>query len=468
MAQSIKQVPLNNSLQYTLNSQYTSGGNTLVLNQSVAGVVQAPGVCVVDRINSSGAATPTTRTYYYFTGVSSSTLTGVSLADGTDQTHAVGAIVEFVPDVKWAQSIYDALSQVVVPSTGLINKAAGSDINTGTDDDKIVTSKAIADSYLSNNYNSLYRQALINGNFDIWQRSTSAATATAAPYISAADRWQSYRGGAATGATFSQQDGTGVVGSRYSCRVQRDSGNASTSAIWFGNTLENANSILLRGKKLTLSFWAKKGANYSAASDYLVANIGASTVADQTWAINAAAIDTSNVVLTTSWQKFTLTTANVIASDVNTVRVAFAFSPTGTASTNDWFEVTQVQLCAGDVALPFMPKSFGNEKNDSLRFAWQTGDITAAGAGSISMIAATTSLLVGYVKFPVSMRIAPTMAIYSGNQANHVRTTSTGADVAITPTAVTTVDGVVYVSSTGTPFTAGLAYDFHALFNSEL
>lgn len=40
---------------------------------------------------------------------------------GTDQDHAVGAIVEFIPDVTWAQGIYDSLSNLVTPSTGAID-----------------------------------------------------------------------------------------------------------------------------------------------------------------------------------------------------------------------------------------------------------------------------------------------------------------------------------------------------------
>jgi hypothetical protein len=118
---SVLKVGTQNNLQFTLNSNYTAGGSTLVLSQDVSSVVQAPGVVCVDRVDTNGAKTPTKRTYYYFTGVTTSTLTGVSVADGTDQAHSVGAIVEFVPDVKWAQSIYDALVNVVVASTGAVD-----------------------------------------------------------------------------------------------------------------------------------------------------------------------------------------------------------------------------------------------------------------------------------------------------------------------------------------------------------
>lgn len=101
-------VPTQNNAQYTLDSQLAAGGTTLTLNQSVAGIVQAPGVCVIDRVDSSGSKTPSKREYISFTGVSGADLTGLSrgLAGSTDQVHAVSAIVEFVPDVVQEEAKY--------------------------------------------------------------------------------------------------------------------------------------------------------------------------------------------------------------------------------------------------------------------------------------------------------------------------------------------------------------------------
>ena len=104
---SIPRVPTGNNKQYTLDSQAAAGASSVTLNQSVAGVVRAPGYFVVDRIDSSGNLTASKREYKYFTGVSGAQLTGVTSVDGTDQIHAVGAIVEFVPDVKQEQDWYD-------------------------------------------------------------------------------------------------------------------------------------------------------------------------------------------------------------------------------------------------------------------------------------------------------------------------------------------------------------------------
>lgn len=107
------QVPIQNALQYTLDTGYTSGGGTLTLNSSLTGIIQAPGVCVVDRIDSSGNLTATKRDYFTFTGVSGAQLTGCvgGLAGSTNQDHSVGAIVEFIPDITWGQAVYDVITQ---------------------------------------------------------------------------------------------------------------------------------------------------------------------------------------------------------------------------------------------------------------------------------------------------------------------------------------------------------------------
>lgn len=106
------QVPTQNNLQYTLSSQLAQGGTSAALSVSVAGIVNAPGVFVVDRVDANGNKTPASREYISFTGVSTNTLTGLSkgLSGSTDQAHNVGAIVEFVPDVTQQNAIYNVIT----------------------------------------------------------------------------------------------------------------------------------------------------------------------------------------------------------------------------------------------------------------------------------------------------------------------------------------------------------------------
>lgn len=111
MAQ-LYRVPTQNNSQYTLDSQIAAGATSLTLNSSVASIVRAPGVIVIDRVDSAGNKTATKREYKSFTGVSGANLTGLAggLAGSTDQVHAVGAIVEFVPDVIQEDAWYNVFT----------------------------------------------------------------------------------------------------------------------------------------------------------------------------------------------------------------------------------------------------------------------------------------------------------------------------------------------------------------------
>ena len=110
-------VPLKNGVQLTLQNALLSGETTTItFTTSVTTSLQATstmkGILVVDRVDTSGNETPTKVEYIAFTGVSGSTVTGLTrgLAGSTTQDHAAGAIVELVPDITWAQAINDVLT----------------------------------------------------------------------------------------------------------------------------------------------------------------------------------------------------------------------------------------------------------------------------------------------------------------------------------------------------------------------
>jgi hypothetical protein len=110
-------VPLENGVQLTLqNALLTGETTTITFTASVTSKLQAsasiPGILVIDRVDANGNETPTKTEYISFTGVTGSTVTGLvrGLANSTNQDHAVGAIVEFVPDVVWADSLNDVIT----------------------------------------------------------------------------------------------------------------------------------------------------------------------------------------------------------------------------------------------------------------------------------------------------------------------------------------------------------------------
>jgi hypothetical protein len=137
-------VPLKNAVQKTLAGTLTQAETgTITLDSSVALELQASstmkGILVIDRLDVNGVLTPTKTEYISFTGVSGSTVTGLTrgLAGTSAQGHSIGAIVEFVPDVTWAQAINDVfttqhnddgthktLASISLASTTLLNTTA--------------------------------------------------------------------------------------------------------------------------------------------------------------------------------------------------------------------------------------------------------------------------------------------------------------------------------------------------------
>ena len=283
---------------------------------------------------------------------------------------------------------------------------------------------------LSPNY-SMSRQAIINGNFDVWQRGTSLAVNG---IVIIADRWKMYTNSSGMANTFSQADASDLSGSQYAAKWQRTAGQTGTTNFLLGTSLETKDSIKFRGKKVTLSFYAKAGANYSAASGYLVSTIYTGTGTDGeviAGFTGSAVAKTQNNVLTTSWQKFTLTTTNVIAASVNQIGIRFDDTPVGTAGADDSFYITQVQLCAGDVALPFQPKSYTQELIDCQRY---TVDMLG-GSALANIIVATgecnsTTRVYSSIQFPVTMRVAPTLV--AGTASNFSVGYWTGGNIALT------------------------------------
>ena len=393
--------------QYFITSLNVGGGidasqTTGIVLQSVAGVsdISKPGQICVSYSDPIDTAVAEWINYTSING--SNELVGVTRGcEGySAHTHLQGATVAFVMSASHLNDVVNAVKKVYNETSDTLLKATASEVATGTDDAKIVTPLSAA----AYGNSSMARQAIINGNFDVWQRGTSVAWGDS---VYTADRWM-FNYGAVIAGTVTRQDGTGVYGSRYCTRVQRTAG-ASTVAINFTHSIESNDSIKFRGKKVTLSFYARKGANYSAASDYLVAKINTGTGTDEKADryTGTATVGTTNAVLTTSWQKYTVTTTNVLADTVTELGIVFNTIFTGTAGAADYFEITQVQLCAGDVALPFQPKSFNQELIDCERYCQSFIGITNGVLGYGNAASATA----GYISIPLKRAMFGTVGV---------------------------------------------------------
>ena len=206
----------------------------------------------------------------------------------------------------------------------------------------------------------MFRNKLINGNFDIWQRGTSQTTSG----YGSADRWLC--GHNVSTKTASRQafalGQTDVPGNpKYFMRHVVSSVADASSSVLMYQKIEGVET--LSGKTATLSFWAKADSNKNIAVEffqYFGAGGSPST--------SVTGIGSQLVALTTSWTKYTITvdipsvagkTLGTSVSDY--LAPAFWFDA---GSSNDarsanlgqqsgTFDIAQVQLEEGSAATPF-------------------------------------------------------------------------------------------------------------------
>ncbi len=307
------------------------------------------------------------------------------------------------------------------------------------------------------------QNAVFNSAFDVWQRGTSVATGSgAAGSAYTADRWQSIMtSGAMTTSRQSVGDTTNLPNIRYCARVQRDSGSTNTNNVNLTQTLETADSLRFSGQTITLSFYARKGANYSSASDALSVQLYYGTGTDQnviyTFTGSTAVINTTKT-LTTTWQRFTATaTVNAASTEIGW---NFGYTPVGTAGAADYFEITGVQLEIGSVATPYsrMSGTLAGELAACQRYYQEIADV----AQTVGYGARYNSTTVYYsVPCPVQMRTTNPTASYSGTVYNEgtsgngtlsspsVQRANPGFICVLATCSVTPTSGVAYIITYG-------------------
>lgn len=245
------------------------------------------------------------------------------------------------------------------------------------------------------------RNIIINGDMRINQRGSSY---TSVGYT--LDRW--YMG--VTGAyTISRSTSSPPSNFQNFMRVQRTNGSSNTGVPQIVQSLETSASIPLQGKSVTVSFYARAGANYSPSGNVLNWRIYGGTGTDQnvfSYTGQAIVVDQS-VVLTTSWQRFTYTVSSL--TSYNEYGLFFFCTPTGTAGANDFFDITGVQMEVGTQASAFEVLPIGTQLALCQRYYYRNAATNSAityatfGNGSTS----EDNFFVT-IHFPVTMRVAPT------------------------------------------------------------
>jgi hypothetical protein len=283
------------------------------------------------------------------------------------------------------------------------------------------------------------RNVVINGAMQVAQRGTSTASITTFGYYTA-DRW--FANTDNTFGTWTQSveaDAPTGSGFRKSLKMLCTTANSSLDASDFLNIeqrLEGQNlQQFLKGtasaKPFAMSFWVKSNVtgtyiaelrdtdnNRTVSASYTIAVSGAwekKTIvfpADTTGAFdndNAGSLRVAfglalgssytSGTLATTWG--TLVTANRYVGQTNL-----------SATLNNYWQITGVQLEVGAVATPFEFEDFGVTVAKCQRYYWRLVETSSERIGTAFAYSASDARTV--IQFPVSMRTGPTLEIATG------------------------------------------------------
>lgn len=331
------------------------------------------------------------------------------------------------------------------------------------------------------NYASMNDQALINGNFDVWQRNT---TFTQNDDLYIADRWNALQE-ANSSWNFARSTDVPTVDSAYSLLGTCVTANNQAGIV---QIIESVDSLKLTGGTVSLSFWAKTSAaaianlraavlSWSSTADTVTSDVVATWNSDgttPTWATNWTAENTpSDLALTTSWQQFKIENVAIDTASTNNIAVVI-WVDDGTIAQGDAFYVTQVKLNRGATATTFNPLTFDEELQKCIRFYHKTYPYAIVpGAGTPDYIgsnigyAKTTSAIYAMVRYS-RMRTTPTIVVYhQDGTINAVYQINDASKDTVTGVSFESDVGYWQVSASAT-LTAGEWYYWHHTASAEL
>jgi hypothetical protein len=304
-----------------------------------------------------------------------------------------------------------------------------------------------------------FRNLIDGGDFSInpFQRNIPGlasggviATAIAATPTYFADRFFA-AGGASSAILMAAVADTSLVGFNQSLKISRQSGNSNMAAISAGQVVETFDALRCQGQTMTLSFWAKAGANYSGGplTAQVICGTGtnqsAASLLASTWTGQAQVL-VATQTLTTGMTRYQFT--GTVPANATQLAVLLSFTPSGTAGADDSFSINGVQFEIGASASPFERIDAQVVLELCQRFAWAQPE---PGAGVVICAGANTSASsqLFYMATPVPLLKAPTVTVSAGtfktNQAGVATTTAITAGATHTPNAIS-ING----NSTGT------------------
>ena len=289
--------------------------------------------------------------------------------------------------------------------------ATEAEAEAGTDNTRLMTPLRSQQQRFANGPLAGFRNAIINGNFDHWQRGTSFSGNEYG-----ADRW--FNSVIGSSATQSQQafalGQTDVPNEpEYFARTVVSSVAGAGNFSILQQRIEDVRSFA--GQTVTLSFYAKADAAKNIAVDFSQ-NFGTGGSPS----VPVTALGVTTISLTTTFQKFTVTAAlpSIAGKTLGTngnhflsINLWFDAGSNFDARTNSLgqqsgtFDIAQVQLEAGSVATPFERRPVGTELALCQRY-YQTGRIYGwVFAGTVGNVRCTVE------RYKVTMRASPAVIV---------------------------------------------------------
>ena len=306
-----------------------------------------------------------------------------------------------------------------------------------------------------------YDNALINGNFDIWQRGTSFSTS--AQYN--ADRW--WLSHNATTANVSRQTQGDQYG-QYCARLTLTTKGGGFTDFAMIQPLETRDSYSLRGKTVVFSMMMRRNSTFNAGNARI--NIYQGTGTDEP-AVATGRIDrfrdiSYDELYTDKWVQVWVRA--FIETDSNQVGVVIRINDTNVPN-GSYIEVRQVQLHVGSYPKLYQPRSHHDEYLKCLRYYWRFKNGSSSGTmRTVQSTVSTASVIKIQMPFMVPMRKS-VAANFGGTRGTDWRLEphdASGANATGTISSETGAEdwGVIRFDS-GT-YTAGVGYCINLLTSS--
>lgn len=279
---------------------------------------------------------------------------------------------------------------------------------------------------------SIFRQALINGNFDVSQRATTFTSTSSANNddVYTLDHWNLISDGNDI-LDVSQTAITDLPGSSYCIKLDVETAKRG-GIVQF---LEAVEAQKFKGKYVSVSF-AVKSANISAiraavlswgsTADAITSDVVGTWADTPTWATNWTSENTpADLTVTSSWTTVKIENIYIDSATVNNLALAIWLPNEETVG--DIVYITQVQLNEGSLALPFMPKSYSTELLSCLRYYEVGSAETGQGEGGCIQFVGQVTSGVGfgaYSFYKVRKRAIPTINTVSNVYADNFSTTT--------------------------------------------